>query len=54
MIADGPTQHRITSLDGIEYRASCYRAVNFKLHITTDTRKRPQMCRQNNDNHVSV
>src|SRR6185369_8037634 len=54
MIANGSTQHRISSFEGIEYRASCHAAFNLKLYIATDARERPQMCRQYNHNHVSV
>src|SRR6185503_1539940 len=54
MIANGPTQHRITSLERVEDRASCHFAVNLKLHITTDARQRSQVCRQNYNNHFSV
>src|SRR5215213_192068 len=54
MVANGPTQHRISRLERIKDRASCHVAINLKLHIAADTRKRSQMCRQNNQNHVSV
>src|SRR6185369_18021410 len=54
MIANGPTQHRIPSLDRIEYRTSGYVPVNLKLHVAADARERTQMCRQNNHDHVSV
>src|SRR5215212_1618424 len=54
MVANGPTQHWISSLDCIEDRLACHWTVNLELHISTDARKRSQVCRQNNHNHVSV
>src|SRR5215213_997428 len=54
VVANGATQHRVSSLDRIEYRASCHVALNLKLHISTEARERSQVCRQYNQNHVSV
>jgi len=38
----------------IEDRASCHWPIYLEFDITSDTRKRSQMCRQNNYDHVSV
>src|SRR5829696_4920617 len=54
VVANRPTQHRIPRFQSIKDRASCHFAVNLELNIAHDTRKRSQMCRQNDQNHFSV
>src|SRR6185369_14981090 len=54
VIANRPTQHRITRFECVEYRVACHWTINVELNISRNARKRSQMCRQNNYDHVSV
>src|SRR6185369_1675466 len=54
VIANGPTQHWITSLECIEDRTSRHVAFNLELHISANARERSQLCRQYHEDHVSV
>src|SRR5215213_1124879 len=54
VVANGPTQHRILCFQCIKDRLPGHVAANLKFNISRDARKRSQVCRQNNHDHVSV
>src|SRR6185369_7872369 len=39
MVPNGPTQHRIASLQRIENRVSCHCTIDLELHISADSGK---------------
>jgi hypothetical protein len=40
VIANGPTQHRITRFERVEDRVPSHWTINFELHVSSDAGKR--------------
>src|SRR6266849_9782570 len=54
VIANGPAQHGIVGLQGVEHRALRGRTRDVELHLTADARQSAQMRREYDPNHGNV
>src|ERR1035441_2343284 len=54
VIADGPPQHRVAGLEGIQNRTLRGRPLDVELHFARDLGQRAQMRRENDSDHGSV
>ena len=54
VVADGPAQHWIAGLEGIEDGALRDGRGNFELHFGADLGQRAQMVRKDNSDHIDV
>src|SRR5438132_592834 len=54
VVTDGPAQHRIAGLEGVEDRALGDGTGDLQLHLAAHVRQRPQMIGKNHANHGRV
>src|SRR6266404_574067 len=54
MIADRPSQHRISRLEYVEDRTERNLTINLELHFVVDLRQRSQMIRERDSDHGST